>query len=183
MNTSSDNDRVDRHPPANGTARDRATVLRDNLMRGLVAGVAGFVTVSLASMIHATVSSPEEGWLPMKLVAATWLGVGALIGGNLTVALGFATHLGVSMGWAVVLALLLGWRRAPVTNLVAGFLWGAVVVYFLMTWVVLPYLDPVMSARVATQPGWWWWLLHAIYGITLGVVLMMVDTGLRRRRA
>lgn len=161
--------------------RDNATIMRDNIMAGLIAGIAGAVAVALSSMIYATVATPEEGWLPMKMVAATWLGVGALIGGNATVALGLATHFGTSMGWAIVLALLLGRRRNPVLTLIAGFLWGAVVVYLLMTWVVLPFLDPVMSVRVAVQPAWWWWVIHVIYGVTVGVFLILC-TGMRRRR-
>lgn len=166
---------------SNGTLGDNSAVMRYNIMDGVIAGVLGAAAVALSSMIYATVATPEEGWLPMKMVAATWLGVGALIGGNATVALGLATHFGTSIGWAIVLALLLGRRRNPGVTLVASFLWGAVVVYFLMTWVVLPHLDPVMSARVAVQPGWWWWLLHAIFGIVVGLSLMMC-TGMRRAR-
>lgn len=153
--------------------RDSATTMRHKLIDGLIAGTGGAVAVALASMIHMTVASPEEGWLPMKMVAATWLGVGALIGGNLTVALGLATHFGVSIGWAIVLTLLLGRRDNPMLTWIAAFLWGAVVVYFLMTWLALPWLDPVMHARVNIAAAWWWWVLHAIYGAVVGLLLIM----------
>lgn len=161
--------------------RDSSAVMRDNIMDGVIAGFLGAVAVALSSMIYIAVTTPEEGWLPMKMVAATWLGVGALIGGNATVALGLATHFGTSIGWAIVLTLLLGRRRDPMLTLLAAFLWGAVVVYALMTWVVLPWLDPVMHARVNVMAAWWWWVLHAIYGVIVGLSLIMC-TGMRRKR-
>jgi len=63
-------------------------------------------------MLYAGLATPEEAWLPMKNVAATWLGVDALIGGGGTIALGLVTHLCVAIDWGVIFGLQLSRSRS-----------------------------------------------------------------------
>lgn len=169
MNTANDSIRTDVPAPA---ARTRTPIVNSAVAGGIAGLIAG-TAVLVAAVLYSWLATPEEAWLPMKNVAATWLGVGALIGGVWTVLIGVATHFGNSIAWGIVFGLLMSRCRNPVLTLVAGFVW-AMVVYLVMTWVALPWINQTMAARVAVQPVWWWWLLHAIYGVVLGAAFLAV---------
>lgn len=177
MNTANDNRRMDagtvRGDGAVVSADQTRTPLFHSAVAGGIVGLIAGIGVLVAAILYSWLATPEEAWLPMKNVAATWLGVGALIGGGWTVVLGVATHFANSIAWGIVFGLLMRWRRNAGLTLLAGFVWG-MVVYPVMTWVVLPWIDPTMAARVAVQPVWWWWLLHVIYGVVLGVAWLAV---------
>lgn len=144
--------------------------------RALAGGIAGLIAaiaVLAAAVLYSWLATPEEAWLPMKNVAATWLGVGALIGGGWTVLLGVTSHFANSIAWGIVFGLLMNGRRNAGVTLLAGFVWG-MVIWLVMTWVALPLIDPTMAARVAMEPVWWWWFLHVIYGVVLATALLAV---------
>lgn len=156
-------------------ARRRTPVLRSAVAGGFAGVIAGCAVLA-AAVLYSWLATPEEAWLPMKNVAATWLGVDALIGGAWTVVIVVATHFGNSIAWGIVFGLLMSRpsRRPNVgVTVVAGFIWG-MVVWVVMTWLTLPGIDPTMAARVAVQPVWWWWVLHAIYGVVLGAALAVM---------
>jgi hypothetical protein len=138
----------------------------------MLGGAAGFITgilVAIAAMLHTGIAGPEEAWLPMKLVAGTWGGVDVLVGGGATIAVGLATHLGVATGWGVLFGLLTARLRHWMLTIIAGFLYSGVV-WIVMTWGFVPWLNPTMAARINVQPYWWWWVLHIIYGGILGII-------------
>lgn len=170
MNTVNNNERAD---AAVAPATQTRMPLFNSAVSGAIAGLIAGVAVLAAAILYSWLATPEEAWLPMKNVAATWLGLGALIGGGWTVVIGLATHFGNSIAWGIVFGLLMSWRRNAAVTVIAGFVWG-MVVYLVMTWVTLPGIDPTMAARVAVQPIWWWWLLHVIYGVVLGAAWLAV---------
>lgn len=165
-------------------ARPPARTRTPGLQSAVAGGFAGLIAgcaVLAAAVLYSWLATPEEAWLPMKNVAATWLGVGALIGGGGTVVLGVVTHFVNSIVWGIVFGLLMSRfgllmsrSRNAGMSLIAGFIWG-MVVWVVMTWVVLPWIDPTMAARVAVQPVWWW-LLHVIYGVVLGAALVVIGS-------
>lgn len=138
----------------------------ESVAGGLLAGMIAGIVMALAAMIYMAAATPMEFWLPMKNIAATWLGVSALIGGASAVAVGVITHLVVASGWGLLFGLVAGRQRSVGGALVAGIVYGTVV-WAIMTWLIMPWINPTMSARVEVLPGWWWWTLHAIFGVVL----------------
>jgi hypothetical protein len=129
---------------------------------GLISGL-----VMILSMMVYTAAIGEGFLFPAKEIAATFMGVEAIIGGVGTVLLGLAIHLAVSAAWGAAFSLML----APNSSTGSAIGWGiayAVGIWLVMTYVALPFFDPVMSDRVALYSGWWF-ALHLVYGAVLGI--------------
>jgi hypothetical protein len=133
--------------------------------------VAGFV----AGLVMALVAMTRSGilglgfWLPVQSIAATFLGVGALIGGIGAVVLGFFAHVTMSLLTGGIFGALISSEasRGVIVGLALAYgvlLWAA------MTFLVLPIVNEVMLERVMVGPVWWF-VLHLIYGLVLGLVV------------
>lgn len=158
---------------------DRPSMI-DGAMIGGIAGFIAGICVAVASMLHTGIAGPEEAWLPMKLVAGTWGGVDVLVGGGGTIAVGLATHLGVATGWGVVFGAVASRLNAGMA-LILGALWSGLV-WIVMTWGFMPWLNPTMTARINVQPYWWWWVLHIIYGVMLGILFVALRAAFQPKR-
>jgi hypothetical protein len=133
---------------------------------GAVAGLVGGFAMILVAMIYSAIIG--EGFtFPLKEIAATFLGVEAIIGGAGTIILGALTHFVVSAAWGAVFGLAL---PADSTSS-ASYGWGlafGVGVWLVMSFVALPIFDPVMNDRVALYSGMWF-AYHLVFGVVLGV--------------
>jgi hypothetical protein len=145
--------------PAAGTAAMPA-----GIGAGAVAGLIGGMVMSGFSMIGAAAAG-ESVWAPARMIASTFLGpdptgAGAVVFG-MFVHFAFSAFLGALFGLVVGRGWKLGWAVA------AGVLWGAII-WAVMTWLVLPAINPAMRAEVLKSPGSWF-AEHAIFGAILGL--------------
>lgn len=139
---------------------------RDSAIAGAEAGLISGLVMMLALMVY-TAALGEGFFFPLQQVAATFLGVEALIGGVGTILLGAAIHFAVAAAWGIGFGLMV----PPVTSSSSAAGWGAIYavgVWLVMTFVALPVFDPVMSDRVALYSGWWF-ASHLLYGAVLGL--------------
>ncbi len=139
---------------------------------GIVAGLVAGVVMALVAMIRAGTLGLGF-WLPMKLVAALFWGVEALIGGGGVVVVGILIHLTVAGVAGLLFGLVLGNRLNAGGALVMGAIYG-VAIWALTTWGVLPVLNPVMLDRQMVAPGWWFGY-HLIFGATLFLMPLLTQ--------
>ena len=156
------------------TRADIGPLAREVASSGALAGLAGGLAMAFYLMLYSEFWGAGIG-LPLRLIAATFFGVDALIGGAGVVLVGLVLHLAV----AVVLGILYALIPRPTTTTFHSLLGGigfGVAVLIVSTFLVLPAADPVLRARVSLTPMAWF-LSHAIYGALMGALVMP----LRRR--
>ena len=137
------------------------------LAAGAIAGAFGGFLMAALGMAYG--SWVDTGfWLPAKVIAATVLGVEAMVGGPATVALGLILHLAVTAALGAVFAALLARSATSGAALALGFAFAAVV-YATVTWAVLPWANPTMKARVDLTPAAFF-AQHLLFGAALGLV-------------
>lgn len=147
-----------------------------------LAGVAGGLvggTVMLVVLMIAAVGRGFELWAPAKLIAATALGSAAATGAAGTVLLGVAIHLVTACAFGVVYAYLASRNVTVTTDVLVGLAYGAVV-YMFMSWVVLPWANPILLATVHRV---WFFVAHLAFGVTLALVAQLrraSDGGIER---
>lgn len=121
------------------------------------------------------------GWIAGAIMLLTWMAAAVSDGAELldplqwvggSTGAGLLIHFVVSGLLGAAFGMLIGWqppgfRDQPVGDraLVSGLAYG-VLVWAVMTWIVLPFVNPTMKLRVESFPVWWF-LLHMIYGSTL----------------
>ncbi len=132
------------------------------LVSGLLMAVAAMAGVAAAGM------SP---WLPLRLVGGTFYGADAIGLGAEPVIVGAALHLLVSVFWAVLFAFTVRPDTPTAGSLTTGLVY-AVVVWALMTFTLVPWLDPLLATRLE-DVGVWWFLLHLVWGAGLSVTPAM----------
>lgn len=138
------------------------------LASGLLAGVAMALVWTLASAIGG-----GGFWTPLRAMAATVRGAGALEGGAGAALGGFGLHLAISAVLGLAFTLLLP-RRAgtPVAALAgvvfAGAIWAAA------TFLALPLFNATLHRRVDALPVPWV-LAHVAFGLALGAVPAIRD--------
>lgn len=104
---------------------------------------------------------------PLRLMGATFYGPAALIGGMGTLLWGTLVHFMTS----AVLGVVFAWIVGPNVSEGAAVGWDAVygiVVMFAMTYLVVPWADPTMFARVPMMWGVWT-IGHVLYGMCAGL--------------
>ncbi len=139
---------------------------RDFFTPGILAGVAGAVAMGLVAMFV----SAAQGlglFTPMKLVAGTFLGARALdtvaAGAVGAVVLGVVIHLFLGAVFGVVYATWLPRKVGVVTELWMSLLYGAGL-FVVMTWLIMPWADPVMFGHVEKT---WLLVYNLVYGVSL----------------
>ena len=135
---------------------------------GAVAGiVAGVVMAGWAMLFSAYTAAGF--WLPPQLIAATVFGPVAMVRGMEAVLIGVLLHVVVSAGFGILFALMTGWRPLGGGELiVAGLAYGAAI-WAVMTFGILPLVNPTMSARVALEPANWLFQ-HLLFGALLALL-------------
>jgi hypothetical protein len=145
---------------------------------GLVAGWLG----GLAALVLAVLAAAGWGlpaWRPLQLIAAFIVGDDALHLGWRSAALGFLIHMVVSGLWGVLFCAILprGANTRWSVSLGLGF---SFIIFALMTWLVLPWVDPILVARVNIVALL---VLHLVYGAVLPLALPLRRSVRARRVA
>ena len=131
---------------------------------GALSGVISGLVLGIILMLY--YASHGEGFtFPLKLIAASIFGVNALMGGVGCVAVGLIIHLAGSAALGVLFAFLTQKVFSAETSLSVGILFGFCT-WLAMTYVMLPWLDPVMKARADMASGWWFGCFM-VYGMFL----------------
>lgn len=154
------------------------------LWSGLGAGLVGGVVMLLFAMI-VTAARGLGFWLPARGIAASVLGVTALVMGGGAVVLGVALHLAVAAAWGLLFSWLFAWLAGhepqPAFALLVGIVYGLLVLA-VMTWLVLPWLDPTWFVRVRAMSTMWIGA-HLLYGASMVFVPMFTAVARSRRWA
>ncbi len=135
-----------------------------------VAGIIGGVIGGLVMAMLATMLMPMMGksaTSPMRLMAATIEGEGAMTGGMSTIVLGMMIHLATSIALGVIYGFIvawLGWSRFWVIFVLGG-VYG-ILVWLVMQYLVLPRGNRLMARKMPPMP---WLMLHIVYGLVLGL--------------
>jgi hypothetical protein len=154
---------------ADRPAEHRGVDTKENLLAGILAGITGAILMALWSMGY----SAAQGlgfFLPMRLIAATLFGVEALVGDAGVLLVGMMIHLATAGVWGALFALLLPRHAGYAVSLFAGLVWGLLIVLIAMTFLILPWVDPIMRERVALTT-FSWIVTHLIYGVVLGLLV------------
>jgi hypothetical protein len=149
-----------------------------------LAGVVSGLFAGACMMVFAVLYTGLSGrgwWLMPKLFAATFLGVGALVGGAGAVVLGLVIHAVVSVLWGIFFAFCVS-RSTTVWYAMGWGVFHGFFVWMTMTWTVLPWADPTLYPRLAFTGGPWL-AAHVVYGAASFAVVPALRWFPRRRPA
>lgn len=151
---------------SNAALHEDSSALRNEAIKaGAVAGITAGIIMALFAMIRSYMMGMGF-WLPVKQIAALIFGVDAILGGFGVLLTGLVIHVLTSAVLGAVFGVLIGDRARSVSNsAVGGLLFGAVV-WFVMSFLVLPWANPVMDARTELMPIEWF-LYHLVFGLFL----------------
>ena len=146
-------------------------------------GVAAGIIAGIVMAIWAMATSAITGagfWIVPQLIAGMFYGPLTLVRGATTVVIGTLVHVVVSAGLGALFALMVGWRPGADGRMLAwGFVYG-LAIWLVMSFGVLPLVNPTMSARVALTPVNWIFQ-HFLFGLVLAFCFdQMRATRLRR---
>ncbi|HEY8428932.1 MAG TPA: DUF6789 family protein [Sandaracinaceae bacterium] len=141
---------------------------RDIVGPGIVAGIAGAVVMGAVAMIVSAVNGTGF-FTPVQLIGATYLGVDWANVAVWSTILGLVTHLAIGAAYGVLFVALTRNIESMAAKIAAGLAYGAAV-YLFMTFLVMPWANPVMYATI--DKGLFF-LIHLAYGATLPVALPM----------
>jgi hypothetical protein len=145
---------------------------------GALSGLAGGAAM-LALLLASLSLMGQDPWLLPRAIAASLLGVTALVGGAPVIALGLALHLGVAAAWGVLFAMIFATSRGTVgVATMIGVFYG-IMVLLAMSALVVPWADPTLRARVQLFPGTWL-AAHLLYGVVLSLAPRLDGVELRR---
>jgi hypothetical protein len=139
---------------------------------------AGVVSGLLSTFIAMTLSYffREGFYLPLNAVAAGWFGPRALIGGTVMGLIGMFTILIVAMVWGACFGMIVGLEGGDakpfIVRLIIGVLLG-VLSWLLLTFLVLPWGNPVMGSIVARMQGAWF-IGNLVFGAFLAVTPVLL---------
>jgi hypothetical protein len=148
---------------------------------GIVAGLTGAIVMGLVECFVAAFHGPGF-WTPMMQIGATYLGVDWVRSLAWAAVLGVATHLFIGAVFGVLFTALTRNVQTTGSLIAAGLALGAAV-YLFMTYLVMPWADPVMY--VSIDRGLFF-LYHLAYGVTLPMALPLRERSrlvARRREA
>jgi hypothetical protein len=164
-------------PIGASTAERMADPTRAAVVRGVAAGVVGALLMGLIAMVVSAISGAGF-FMPLMLIGATYLGEGFNDLPVWSAVLGLITHLVVGGAFGALFVALARNIIATSAKLAAGVAYGAAV-YLFMTFLVMPWADPVMYASI--DKGLFF-LLHLVYGAVLPLALMHAPRAFGDRR-
>lgn len=137
---------------------------------GVIAGLLGGCFVALWAMASAAYTG-YGAHFAFNLVGATFEGPEALIGGTGVVFWGLGVHLTVSVILGILYAFMVRPEVQNMTSLFGGIVYGMAILA-MMTYVVLPWANPVLHQRVWMMPASWFFT-HALFGLGVASVPML----------
>lgn len=138
-----------------------------SLMGGAIAGIVGGILMAIFAMLYATATG--MGFFgPLRMIAATLYGEGAMTAGADALLVGLIIHVVVSAFWGAIFGLLA--RRVTTAGAATGLgVLFAIGVLVLMTFIVVPIVNPVMHTEIPKMPVAWF-IEHALFGVGLGLL-------------
>jgi hypothetical protein len=136
------------------------------LAAGAGAGIVGGILMAMFMMMYAAMALGSM-WAPLRMLGATFYGPEALVGGAGVMLWGLMVHMMASAGLGALFAALIGARASGGAALGWGVAYGLAVLVG-MTFLVLPWANPTMFARVQLIVGAWI-IGHIVFG--MGVAL------------
>lgn len=137
------------------------------LGRGVAAGIAGAVAMGLIATFVSAISGTGF-FTPAMLVGATYLGVDWSAAPAWAAVLGVVTHLAVGAAFGALFVALARNITSISAKFAAGVAYGAAV-YLFMTFLLMPWANPVMYASIDKGS---FFLLHLAYGAALPFALL-----------
>lgn len=137
-----------------------ATVTERPWLAGALAGLIGGIVMAMFAMTVTAIMG-QGVWMPLRLIAASILGVDALVGGVGVLMAGLIMHMMASVIFGLIFAAIVG-AAGPAMAFGAGIVYG-IVIWAGMTYIGLPIADPTMQARVVMMGGPWF-VEHLIFG-------------------
>lgn len=139
---------------------------------GAVGGVIGGMVMAMFAMIFAAANG--KGFLmPLKLIAATLFSKDAMSGGAGVLLVGLMIHMMASIGWGIIFAAVMRRALSTANGIPIGAIFG-IVVWAIMTFVVLPLVNPVMRQSVSMMPGAWF-IEHVLFGMGVGLAPLLSE--------
>ena len=133
---------------------------------GLSAGGAGAALMMVWWMAQA--GATGYGLLfPLNQIGAAFRGPEALVGGTSVILSGLLLHAFTSIVFGTLFSAAVTAKTRVPSSIVAGMVYSMLVLLF-MTYVVLPYANPVMRQRVIAAPGAWFFA-HIAFGLGVGL--------------
>ena len=134
---------------------------------GIVTGVAAGCAMALWLVVYAAFTG-LGAFTPIKLIAGTFYGSSTLQAGWGPVFWGFAIHLAISVAFAILYGAMVHRDTEPFQAVMGGIIFGFAL-WLVMTFLVLPVVNPVMRADIASAPIGWFGA-HLPFGAVLGAV-------------
>jgi hypothetical protein len=141
---------------------ERPTMIASGIIAGVIAGGA---TLFMWMVVSRAIG--QGFFFPMRMLAATFWGVNALIAGPIVPIVGTIFHLCVSAGLGVIFATLTRPRTPDGSALLGGVIYG-IGVWVVMNYLVMPWINPTMNERMNFEPGWFF-LSHIAFGACLSI--------------
>lgn len=134
------------------------------LAAGALAGAAGGMLFALAAVAHAALSGTGV-FFPARLVGATMVGPAALVLGPEASLYGLGLHMLVSIAFGVMFAMIVD-RSTRVGPALLGGMAVGIAALAVMTFLVVPHVNPTLHARIPLVPGAWFFG-HVLFGLGL----------------
>lgn len=140
------------------------------LASGALAGIIGGVIMAMFVMIVAAVKG--MGFLmPLKLIGATLFGKDAMADGVGVLLVGLMIHMIASIGWGILFTAVFQRALSVANGIPIGAIFG-IIVWAIMTFVVLPLVNPIMRQSVSMMPGAWF-IEHLLFGMGAGLAPLL----------
>lgn len=150
----------------------------EKLAAGAIAGILAAILMMGSLMAYSGVIGAGV-WMPLKTLAGLIYDVEALVGGSVATVSGAGIQLGFSVALGILFGLATSRRTSMILALLAGVAIG-IAIWAAMELYVLPFLDPVMEARIALMPIAYF-VAHVLFGVGLGTTPLLVGALSRRR--
>jgi hypothetical protein len=134
---------------------------------GTSAGIIGGVLMLLFLMV-ANVFLQGDFFLPVRMIAASLMGVEAQTGGAAPILLGLVLHLVVSSLLGIFFAFVATPVKSLANYLGFGILYGFAL-WVVMTYMGLPILNPILGESIQYMT-YQWFFAHLIFGASLGLI-------------
>lgn len=128
---------------------------------GAISGIIAGLVMAVVLMIHSQFIG-NGFFTPVLAIAGTFFGVSALAGGFGTVLTGLILHVIVSAVLGIIFAMIVNPETSSGYAFFGGLVFG-IAVWAVMTYLVLPWANPVMRSEVLMHPGMWAFC-HLVYG-------------------
>ena len=149
--------------PAHGAISTAAEIVEAGIVTGVTAGCA------MAAWLTVYAGFTGLGaFTPVKLIAGTFYGAAALEAGWGPVFWGFTIHMAISVAFAILYGAIVHRDTEPFKAVTGGILFGFAM-WVVLTFLVMPVVDPLMRARVPSM-SMGWFGAHLPYGAVLGAL-------------